>query len=282
MASTRLLDFGQTRAAIDIYLALAKNNRRNSTGPHHSIEPLGWPLTAVCTLRQSNSSVSSSRATQGATGNKRSGISPECLSFGRYPISDRNGRPHATALPEYFSTPTGHLLAGRWLTMLNRTKRLSNLCVERMLCSPFIITGTITTETLRAECLAKPSYGTCKQRPLLAANTDDESLAAEEFIPEADELPEMGRVPTLPPEPVPWGGSLSNGTQATQACASTHKLGHGEYASSLVKGLKPIPGYTDTEITYARSLLQQSLGAYNVAFQLVVRQFGQTLKRDLT
>ena len=155
-----------------------------------------------------------------------------------------------------------------------------SLYVERMLCSPFIITYSLKTETLRAKCLAEPSYSTWKTATSLAANIDDESLAAEEFIPEADELPEMGRVPTLPPEPVPWGGSLFEWDSGdAKRALRLIKLGHGEYASSLVKGLKPIPGYTDTEITYARSLLQQSLGAYNVAFQLVVRQFGQTLKK---
>ena len=107
----------------------------------------------------------------------------------------------------------------------------------------------------------RTSYHLAKQRPLPAANTDDESLAAEEFIPEADELPELGRVPTLPPEPVPWGGSLFEWDSGdAKRALRLIKLGHGEYASSLVKGLKPIPGYTDTEITYARSLLQQSLG----------------------
>ena len=277
---------GQTRAAIDIYLALAKNNRRNSTGSS-SLYRAAWLAfngsmhsEAIKLFGEFISRYPRSNSVTSAQW---------YLAWNAYRLGDI---PSAIAtvdrmLRRYPNTSLRQQVTywrGRWLTMLNRTKEAVESLRRAYALQPLHYYGVLSRQRLfELNVSPNPLTALGKQRPLLAANTDDESLAAEEFIPEADELPELGRVPTLPPEPVPWGGSLFEWDSGdAKRALRLIKLGHGEYASSLVKGLKPIPGYTDTEITYARSLLQQSLGAYNVAFQLVVRQFGQTLKKEIS
>lgn len=277
---------GQTRKAIDIYLTLAKNNRRNSTGSS-SLYRAAWLAfngglhsEAVKLFGEFISRYPRSNSVTSAQW---------YLAWNAYRLGDI---PSAIAtvdrmLRRYPNTSLKQQVTywrGRWLTMLNRSKEAIETLRRAYSIQPLHYYGVLSRQRLfELNVTPNPLTSIHPNRPLLASNDDSDALAAEEFIPEADELPELGRVPTLPPEPVPWGGSLFEwNTDNAKRALRLIKLGHGEFASSLVRELKAIPGYTDAEVTYARSLLQQSLGAYNLAFQLIVRQFGDTLKRQIS
>ena len=277
---------GQTRKAIDIYLTLAKNNRRNSTGSS-SLYRAAWLAfngsmhsEAVKLFGEFISRYPRSNSVTSAQW---------YLAWNAYRLGDI---PSAIAtvdrmLRRYPNTSLKQQVTywrGRWLTMLNRSKEAIETLRRAYAIQPLHYYGVLSRQRLfELNVTPNPLTSLHTGRPLLASTGDHDALAAEEFIPEADELPELGRVPALPPEPVPWGGSLFEwDTDNAKRALRLIKLGHGEYASSLVKSLKAIPGYTESEVTYARSLLQQSLGAYNIAFQLIVRQFGDMLKKQIT
>ena len=276
---------GQTQAAIDIYLALAKNNRRNSTGSS-SLYRAAWLAfngsmhsEAVKLFGEFISRYPRSNSVTSAQW---------YLAWNAYRLGDI---PSAIAtvdrmLRRYPNTSLKQQVTywrGRWLTMLNRTKEAIETLRRAYALQPLHYYGVLSRQRLfELNVAPNPLTSLSAQRPLLASADETDALAAEEFIPEADELPELGRVPSLPPEPIPWGGSLFEwDSESAKRALRLIKLGHGEYASNLVKDLKPIPGYTESEVIYARSLLQQSLGAYNIAFQLIVRQFGDTLKKQI-
>lgn len=276
---------GQTQAAIDIYLTLAKNNRRNSTGSS-SLYRAAWLAfngsmhsEAVKLFGEFISRYPRSNSVTSAQW---------YLAWNAYRLGDI---PSAIAtvdrmLRRYPNTSLKQQVTywrGRWLTMLNRTKEAIETLRRAYAMQPLHYYGVLSRQRLfELNVAPNPLTGLSAQRPLLASVDESDALAAEEFIPEADELPELGRVPSLPPEPIPWGGSLFEwDSESAKRALRLIKLGHGEYASNLVKDLKPIPGYTESEVIYARSLLQQSLGAYNIAFQLIVRQFGDTLKKQI-
>ena len=276
---------GQTQAAIDIYLTLAKNNRRNSTGSS-SLYRAAWLAfngsmhsEAVKLFGEFISRYPRSNSVTSAQW---------YLAWNAYRLGDI---PSAIAtvdrmLRRYPNTSLKQQVTywrGRWLTMLNRTKEAIETLRRAYALQPLHYYGVLSRQRLfELNVAPNPLTSLSAQRPLLASADETDALAAEEFIPEADELPELGRVPSLPPEPIPWGGSLFEwDSESAKRALRLIKLGHGEYASNLVKDLKPIPGYTESEVIYARSLLQQSLGAYNIAFQLIVRQFGDTLKKQI-
>ncbi len=277
---------GQTQKAIEIYLNLARNNRRNSTGSS-SLYRAAWlafngsmhseaiKLFGEFISRYPRSNSVTSAQWYLAWNAYRLGDIPSAIS-----TVDRMLRKYpGTSLRQQVT-----YWRGRWLTMLNRPKEAVASLLKAYQIKPLHYYGLLSKQRLlELDAFPDPLTMLPSIHPVLASNSDADELSAEEFIPSADELPELGRVPTLPPEPIPWGGSLFEwNTDDAKRALRLIKLGHGNFASDLVRDLKPIPGYNQAEIVHARALLQQSLGAYNIAFQLIVREFNDTLKKQIS